>query len=88
MSDTFENSIVTGGGRPESALSRKVTLQREDWRQIDTAIPDLIELIGDVKNVLQDLSYAEDMDREGMRSILRLAGRAVSYSPTLGQIWG
>ncbi len=57
--------------------SRVVGLTDEEWSGVDTAIPDVIELLSDVRNVFLDLSYMEDLDQPGVNSILRLAGRAV-----------
>lgn len=56
---------------------RMVELTTEEWRSLDTAIPDIIELMNDVRNVFWDLSYTEDLDQPGVNSIMRLAARAV-----------
>lgn len=71
------NAVEMGLGRDLRFRSRTVTLTSEDWSNIDTAIPDLIEMVHDIKTIFQDLSYAEKLDKEGIWSILRLAGRAV-----------
>ena len=44
---------------------------------IDTGIPDIIELLQDVRNVFFDRAYASDLDQPGVNSIMRLAARAV-----------
>lgn len=56
---------------------RTVGLTAEEWSGVDTAIPDIIELLHDVRNVLLDLSYMANLDKPGINSIMRLAGRAV-----------
>ena len=56
---------------------RMVELTTEEWSGIDTAIPDIIELLNDVRNGFWDLSYTEDLDQPGVNSIMRLAARAV-----------
>ncbi len=56
---------------------RTVGLTAEEWNCLDTTIPDIIEILHDVRNVFLDLSYTDDLDKAGVKSILRLAGRAV-----------
>ena len=56
---------------------RTVTLTVGDWSDIDTAIPDVIELLTDLGNVLNDLAYDRDLDRPCVDGVLRLAARAI-----------
>lgn len=53
---------------------RTVGLTAEEWNCLDTTIPDIIEILHDVRNVFLDLSYTDDLDKAGVKSILRLAG--------------
>jgi hypothetical protein len=56
---------------------RKVGLTDEEWSALDTAIPDIIEVMHDVREMLIDLSFMGDLNKPGINSILRLASRAV-----------
>lgn len=59
-------------------LSRRlVEMTDEEWSGLDTAIPDIIEIMDDVRNIFFDFSYAADLDRPAINSIMRLAARAV-----------
>lgn len=58
-------------------VSRVVELTNAQWSELDTAIPDVIELCGDVGNVFLELAYREDLDQPPVNSIMRLASRAV-----------
>ncbi len=57
--------------------SRTIALTVEEWRTIDTAIPDVIELLDDVRSVLSGLAYMDDLDRPAVNSMMRLAARAI-----------
>jgi len=70
--------MLTAESERRTIISRRtVGLTAEEWNCLDTTIPDVIELLHDVKNVFFDLSYLEDLDKPGINSIMRLAGRAV-----------
>lgn len=56
---------------------RTLVLSDDEWSALDTAIPDTIEILNDVANVLFTLSYEADLDQPGVNSMLRLAARAV-----------
>lgn len=58
-------------------FSRLVTMTEEEWDLIDTGLPDTLELLTDVRNVMWKLCYAQDLDQPWVNSMLRLAGRAV-----------
>ena len=63
---------------PDAQLApRELVLSAAQWSELDTAIPDLIEMVNDIGNVFMDLSYQQDLDQPQINSILRLAGRAV-----------
>lgn len=53
---------------------RLVDLTDAEWSMIDTAIPDVLELLNDVRNVFDDIAYMDGLDRPGVNSMLRLAG--------------
>lgn len=74
---TVAESIAAETERRTLLSRRTVGLTAEEWNCLDTAIPDIIELLHDVRNVFLDLSYTDDLDKPGVNSILRLAGRAV-----------
>ena len=57
--------------------SRTIELTNAEWSTIDTAVPDVIELLDDVRNVFFDLAYQEDPDRPGVNAMMRLAARAI-----------
>ncbi|MCX7299914.1 MAG: hypothetical protein NTX73_05975 [Rhodobacterales bacterium] len=58
-------------------LPRTLLLTNQQWSDLDTAIPDLIELLNDVGNMCFDLSYEQDLDQPWVNSVLRLAARAI-----------
>jgi hypothetical protein len=58
--------------------SRSVALTDDEWSVIDTAIPDVLEMVGDVRNVFHDLSYQSDLDQPWVNSMMRLASRAIA----------
>lgn len=63
---------------PRSQKSlRTIALTNAEWSAIDTAIPDVIELLDDVRNVFFDLAYQEDLDQPGVNAMMRLAARAI-----------
>lgn len=72
-----DDLIAAETERQKRLSHRKIGLTAEEWSGIDTAIPDIIEIMSDVRNVLFDLSYMQDLDVPGVNSIMRLAGRAV-----------
>lgn len=47
------------------------------WLELDTAIPDIIEMVSDVRYIFFDLAYQEDLDKPGINSMMRLAARAL-----------
>ena len=57
--------------------TRELALSKVQWSQLDTAIPDIIEMVSDVRNVFFDMAYQEDLDRPNINSIMRLAARAL-----------
>ena len=61
----------------EGQSSRVITLPQEDWSAIDTAIPDTIEILHDVRCLLHSMAYEEDLDQPWVNAALRLAARAV-----------
>ena len=56
---------------------RTVTLTAGVWEDLDPGITDLIEMLTDLGNVFNDLSYEDDLDRPAVNGILRLAARAI-----------
>ena len=74
---TVSESIAAEAERQTRAVPCTINLTEEEWRGLDTAIPDVLDVMSDVMNVFSDLSYADDLDKPGINSILRLAGRAV-----------
>ncbi len=48
-----------------------------DLSALDTAIPDTIELLSYVGNILWMLAYSDDLDRPEVNSVMRLAAKAV-----------
>ena len=54
-----------------------VTLSRQDWDAIDTAIPDTVEMLHDLQSLLHSMSYEKDLDHPWVNAALRLAARAV-----------
>lgn len=64
-------------GRP-AASARTVQLTQDEWHVLDTAIPDIIEVLADVRNVFHDLAYQGDLDQAWVNSVMRLAARAVT----------
>lgn len=56
---------------------RKVSLTQPQWRAVDSALPDMVELLFDVRTVLGTLAYAASMDSTEVGAILRLGVRAV-----------
>ena len=57
--------------------ARTIELTNAEWSTIDTGIPDVIELLDDVRNVFFDLAYQEDLDQPGVNAMMRLAARAI-----------
>lgn len=57
--------------------TRELALSNAQWSQLDTAIPDIIEMVNDVRNVFYDMAYQEDLDMPGVNSTMRLAARAI-----------
>ena len=58
-------------------VSRKVKISAALWSELDTAIPDIIEMVSDVRNIFFDLAYQEDLDKPGINSMMRPAARAL-----------
>ena len=52
-------------------------MTESDLTALDTAIPDTIELLSDVGNILWMLADSDDLDRAEVRSVMRLAAKAV-----------
>jgi len=61
----------------ERLSSWVITLSKQDWSAIDTAIPDTIEILHDVRCLLHSMAYEEDLDQPWVNAALRLAARAV-----------
>lgn len=57
--------------------ARTITLAVGDWRGLDTAIPDIIETLADVRNLFSGLACMDDLDRGVVHSMMRLAARAI-----------
>jgi len=57
---------------------RSIALTDEEWGVIDTAIPDVVEMMGDVRNVFYNLAYVEDLDWPWVNSMMRLVARAIA----------
>ena len=49
-------------GALKSSAARNIVLTEGDWSALDTAIPDLIEVVADVRMVFLDLAYRHDLD--------------------------
>jgi hypothetical protein len=75
---SLDEQIEAEAKRRASLTSRTVGLTNDEWNALETAIPDVLEVIYDVKNVFSELGYMDDLDRPAISSILRLAARAVS----------
>ena len=56
--------------------TRELALSIAQWSELDTAIPDIILIVSDVRNVFFDMAYQEDLDKPGINSMMRLAARA------------
>ena len=54
-----------------------IEVTEADLSALDTAIPDTIELLNDVGNLLWMLAYTDDLDQPEINSVLRLAAKAV-----------
>ena len=59
------------------AQQRAVSLSNADWHELDTALPDLIEMIADVRDLFSMVAWADGLDKVELRSVMRLACRAV-----------
>jgi hypothetical protein len=57
-------------------LPRRLILTKEEWSGLDTAIPDVIEAIADVRALFHDLAYSDALDQPWVNAAMRLAGRA------------
>ncbi len=57
--------------------SRTVTLSNGDWRALDTALCYTVEMIHDARNVFDMIAWTDDLDRPGVASMMRLAGKAL-----------
>lgn len=57
--------------------ARTITLAAENWRGLDTAIPDIIETLADARNLFSGLACMDDPDRDMVHSMKRLAARAI-----------
>ena len=58
-------------------VSRELALSNAQWSELDTAIPDVIEMVSDVRNVFYEIAYQEDLDKTSINSMMRLAARAL-----------
>lgn len=74
----LDEQIEAEAKRRASLTSRTVGLTNDEWNALETAIPDVLEVIYDVRNVFNELGYMDGLDRPAISSILRLAARAVS----------
>lgn len=75
-------AIYVPGKTPEQIAeaelsSRKVALTNKEWSVIDTAIPDIIEMLYDFENLCTHLAYEDDLDALWVNSTVRLCARAV-----------
>ena len=63
---------------PDAQLTpRELVLSAAQWSELDTAIPDLIEMVNDVSNIFFDMAYQDDLNKPGINSMMRLAARAI-----------
>ena len=56
---------------------RNITMTAGEWIAIDTAISDVMEVLFDVRNVFNELAYADDLDQPWVNSMTRLSARAI-----------
>lgn len=57
--------------------ARELALSNAQWSELDVAIPDIIEMVSDVRNVFWDMAYQECLDKPSINSMMRLAARAL-----------
>lgn len=69
--------LAAGGKAKKDLSNRVITLSGQDWSAIDTAIPDTIEVLHDIRSLLHSMAYEEDLDQPWVNAALRLAARAV-----------
>ena len=50
---------------------RSIRLTKAEWVALDTAIPDIIGTMRDIKNVFVDLSYMEDLNQFNVTAMMR-----------------
>lgn len=75
---SFDQMEVAEAERRTRLSPRSVALTDDEWGIIDTAIPDVLEMVGDVRNVFHDLAYQSDLDQPWVNSMMRLASRAIA----------
>ena len=61
----------------KAKTTRGIVLTEGDWSALDTAIPDTLEMVADVRNVFFSLAYRVDLDVPEVNSTMRLVARAV-----------
>lgn len=76
--EQVEAEMAANRERLVQESSRTVTMTAGEWGTIDTALSDVVEMLTDVRNVLHDLAYSDDLDRAQVNSMMRLAARAVA----------
>lgn len=75
--EEIEAGRVKAEERRAKHSARIVTLSEGEWDGVDTALPDVIELLNDVGNVFSMLAWTEDLDWPEFNSMMRMAARAV-----------
>lgn len=75
---SFAEMEAAEAERRAGLAPRSVALTDEEWSAIDTAIPDVLEMVADVRNVFHDLAYQSDLDQPWVNSMMRLASRAIA----------
>ena len=76
VAEVVEQTAKAGAHKAQLE-TRELALSNAQWSELDTAIPDIIEMVSDVRNVFFDMAYQEDLDKPGINSMMRLAARAL-----------
>lgn len=56
---------------------RQVALTNKNWERLDTAIPDVVQMLFDVRDVFTMFTWLDDLDTPAVNAVMRIAARAV-----------
>lgn len=75
--EQMETEAAAEALRLAQVSPRTIELTEADWRALDTAIPDAIQMFEDAARVFMMLGYTDDLGPPEINSLTRMAARAL-----------